>query len=73
LSSIQEDCEGEESFLIDDAPHKLKKVIENHSKSIEHKSLAPDGSNCTGETKDLLRGRPIRASGVFQRIGKEVD
>jgi hypothetical protein len=73
LSSIQEDCEGEESFLIDDAPHKLKKVIDNYSKSIEHKSLAPDGPKCTSETKGLLRRRPIRASGRFQRIGKEVD
>jgi hypothetical protein len=73
LSSIQEDCEGEESFLIDDTPHKLKKVIEKYSKSIEHKSLGPDGSKCTSETKGLLRRRPIRASGRFQRIGKEVD
>jgi hypothetical protein len=73
LSSIQKDCEGEESFLIDDAPHKLQKVIENYSKSIEHKSLAPDGSKCTCETRGLLRRRPIRASGRFQRIGKEVD
>ena len=50
-----------------------KKVIEKYSKSIEHKSLVPDGSKCTSETKGLLRRRPIRASGRFQRIGKEVD
>jgi len=73
LSSIEEDCEGDESFLVDDAPHKLRKAIEDYSKSIEHKSLAPDGSKCTAETKGLLRRRPIRASGIFRRIGKEVD
>jgi hypothetical protein len=73
LSSVQQDCEGEESFVIDDAPQRLKAVIEDYSKSIEHKSLAPDGSRCTSEAKGLLRRRPIRASGVFQRIGKEVD
>jgi hypothetical protein len=73
LSSLQEDCEGEESFVIDDAPHRLKYVIENYPKSIEHKSLAPDGSKCASDTKGLLRRRPIRASGLFHRIGKEVD
>ena len=73
LSSVAQDCEGDESFLIDDAPHRLKSVIENYCKSVEHKSLAPDGLKCTGETKGLLRRRPIRASGVFHRIGKEVD
>jgi len=73
LSSVEEDCEGDESFLIDDAPHKLKHVIEDYAKSIEHKSLAPDGSPCTSDTKGLLRRRPIRASGIFQLLGKEVD
>jgi hypothetical protein len=73
LSSVEEDCEGDESFIIDDAPQTLKTVIEDYSKSIEHKSLAPDGSKCTSETKGLLCRRPVRASGVFHRIGKEVD
>jgi hypothetical protein len=73
LSVVEEDCEAEESFLVDDAPRKLTYVIENYCKSIEHKSLAPDGSKCTCETRGLLRRRPIRASGRFQRIGKEVD
>lgn len=73
LSSAEQDCEGDESFVIDDAPHTLKHVIDNYSKSIEHKSLAPDGSKCTSETKGLLRRRPIRSSGVFHWIGKEVD
>lgn len=73
MNSAEEDCEGDESFLIDDAPHTLEYVIENYCKSIEHKSLAPDGSKCTSATKGLLRRRPIRASGVFHRIGKEVD
>lgn len=39
--SIEKDCEGAESFLIDDVPHTLKYVIENYCKSIEHKSPAP--------------------------------
>jgi len=73
LSSLELDCEGDESFVVDDAPHRLKYVIENYSKSIEHKSLAPDGSKCASDTKGLLRRRPIRASGIFRRIGKEVD
>jgi len=73
LSSLAQDCEGDESFVIDDVPHRLKHVIGNYSKSIEHKSLAPDGSKCTSETRGLLRRRPIRASGVFHWIGKEVD
>ena len=73
LSSIETDDEGDESFVIDDAPHKLRKVVERYSESVEHKSLSPDGSRCTGETKGLLRRRPIRASGVFHWIGKEVD
>ena len=54
-------------------PRRLKYVIDSYCKSIEHKSLALDGSKCTEETKGLLRRRPIRASGVFHRIGKEVD
>ena len=73
LSSVDTDDEGSESFVIDDAPHKLRKVVECFSESIEHKSLAPDGSKCTATTKGLLRRRPIRASGVFHFIGKEVD
>lgn len=73
LSSIETDVDGVESFLIDDAPHKLRTVVERYSESIEHKSLAPDGSKCHGGTKGLLRRRPIRASGVFHLIGKEVD
>ena len=73
LSSVEGDCEGKESFVIDDAPHTLANVIEVYSKSIEHKSLAPDGSKCASDTKGLLRRRPIRASGIFRRIGKEVD
>jgi hypothetical protein len=55
------------------SPDHAKNVIESYSKSIEHKSLAPDGSKCTSETRGLLRRRPIRASGIFHRIGKEVD
>jgi hypothetical protein len=73
LRRVEEDCEEDESFLIDDAPRRLKYVIESYCKSIEHKSLASDGSKCTEETKGLLGRRPIRASGVFHRIGKEVD
>jgi hypothetical protein len=73
LSSIQMDDEGRESFMIGDAPHRLREVVKRYSESIEHKSLAPDGSKCTSNTKGLLRRRPIRASGVFHLIGKEVD
>jgi len=73
LSSVETDDEADESFVIDDTPHKLRKVAERYSESIEHKSLAPDGSKCTAKTKGLLRRRPIRASGVFHLIGKEVD
>jgi hypothetical protein len=73
LSSVDDDDEGNESFVIDDAPHKLREVVKRYSASIEHKSLAPDGSKCTSETKGLLRRRPIRASGVFHWLGKEVD
>jgi len=73
LSSVDADCKGDESFVIDDAPHTLNYVIENYCKSIEHKSLAPDGSKCDSDTKGLLRRRPIRAIGIFHRIGKEVD
>jgi len=73
LSSVDADCEQDESFLIDDAPHKLRDVIEKYCKSVEHKSLSPDGLKCASDTKGLLRRRPIRASGVFYWIGKEVD
>jgi hypothetical protein len=73
LSSVHTDDEGRESIVIDDAPHKLRKVVECFSESIEHKSLAPDGSKCTATTKGPLRRRPIRASSVFHWIGKEVD
>jgi hypothetical protein len=73
LSSVETDDEGDESFVIDDTPHKLRKVVERYSESIEHKSLAPDGSKCTSTTTGLLRRRPIRASGVFDLMGKEVD
>ena len=65
LSSIETDDEGDESFVIDDAPHKLREIAKRYSESVEHKSLAPDGSKCTGSTKGLLRRRPIRASDFF--------
>ena len=41
--------------------------------SPRHGRAAPDGTKCTLDTKGLLRKRPIRASGIFHRIGKEVD
>jgi hypothetical protein len=55
-----------------DKPYKLKFLIEEYPKSIEHKSLAPDGSPCKEHTVGLLRRRAIQASGVVQHIGKEV-
>ena len=73
MSGIEEDCEQEESFLIDDVPHKLRDVVKKYCKSVEHKSLDPDGSKCASDTMGLLRRRPIRASGVFHWIGREVD
>ena len=65
LSSVETDDEADESFVIDDTPHKLRKVAERYSESIEHKSLAPDGSKCTAKTKGLLRRRPIRGKRSF--------
>jgi hypothetical protein len=59
--------------IFNETPHKLSEVAARYSESIEHKSLAPDGSKCAKDTKGLLRSRPIKASGTFHWIGKEVD
>lgn len=48
-------------------------VFREYTQHPEAKSLAPDGSPCTGTTRGLLRRRPIEASTPFVPIGKEVD
>jgi hypothetical protein len=68
-----EEGDGTSGDALDQTPHKLGEIAARYSESIEHKSLAPDGSKCAKDTKGLLRPRPIRASGTFHWIGKEVD
>ena len=48
-------------------------IFREYSQHPEAKSLAPDGSPCTGATRGLLRRRPIEAITPFRFIGKEVD
>ena len=48
-------------------------VFREYTQHPEAKSLAPDGSPCTGTTRGLLRRRPIEAITPFVPIGKEVD
>jgi hypothetical protein len=48
-------------------------VFREYTQHPEAKSLAPDGSPCTGTTRGLLRRRPIEAITPFRFIGKEVD
>jgi hypothetical protein len=48
-------------------------IFREYTQHPEAKSLAPDGSPCTGTTRGLLRRRPIEAITPFGFIGKEVD
>ncbi len=52
----------------------LADVLEDYMARPEHKSLAPDGSKATGETRGPLRRRPVVSNPARTRLaGKEGD
>ena len=53
-------------------PITLAEVVERYRWHRESKSLAPDGTICTHETKGLLRRSPVNCDGI-RYIGKETD
>jgi hypothetical protein len=53
-------------------PSQFARLLIEYQEHPEAKSLAPDGSPCTAETRGLLRRAHITA-GTFRYVGKETD
>jgi len=60
-------------YILSSQVRDFNMVFREYTQHPEAKSLAPDGSPCTGTTRGLLRRRPIEAITPFVPIGKEVD
>jgi hypothetical protein len=64
---------GKTRYILSSQVRDFDMVFREYTQHPEAKSLAPDGSPCTGATRGLLRRRPIEAITPFVPIGKEVD
>jgi hypothetical protein len=53
-------------------PESLRTILRSYLRRPESKSLAPDGTPCTAETKGLLRRASIVAADIVP-VGKETD
>jgi len=53
-------------------PQTFEMVFAQYNRHPEYKSLAPDGTPCTAESRGLLKRYPVTASG-FHLIGKETE
>jgi hypothetical protein len=53
-------------------PDSFRIVLHNYPNKAEAKSLAPNGTHCTGATQGLLRRTQITATGLVP-VGKETD
>jgi hypothetical protein len=60
-------------YLLSTQLRDFAQVFREYYQHPESKSLAPDGSPCTANTRGLLRRRPIQAITPFRFTGKEVD
>jgi hypothetical protein len=65
-------AEPEKRMPYEAEPQTYGDVVSRYRWHPEFKSQAPDGNNCTTQTRGLLRRTPVTADG-FRYIGKETD